>query len=449
MKSAHPVPIAKAVCGLLAVLTTWALFGDSAKVLAADPELNSWFVINSGKPAQIYRTTYDKEHDQTVTTWSNGRLAQCQPVLCGVQQILSSPDWIYIRSTGLGSQVMGPWYIDPQGRIPFPNLPTDQHYLFRLPRHPVVQAASGWNHLGEIGMFVDGVRMFDSGDAFSYSTANGRDADPRAGIGQGDRVWNRDAYVNERVTFDAALGHQQMTGRYHYHAEPIALRYQLGDHVDYDAVTKTYRESSAPATKHSPILGWLQDGYPLYGPYGYADPANPHNGVRRVVSGYVLRDGRWGADNLAVTGRTNLPLWAARERNCAPQLGPAFQGPAVSARYPLGHYIEDYAYRGDLGQIQGRDFDLDELNGRWCVTPEFPQGTYAYFTTIDAQGAPVYPYNMGRKYHGIPRGGLVNAISEPVVTNFVASVSANTLSVPPGTVTLNWEDGHGGGYQAK
>ena len=50
--------------------------------------------------------------------------------------------------------------------------------------------------------------------------------------------------------------------------------------------------------------------------------------------------------------------------------------------------LEDYAYLGDLGKVQGREFDLDEFNGRWCVTPEFPRGTYAYFTAIDA--APIF-----------------------------------------------------------
>ena len=88
-------------------------------------------------------------------------------------------------------------------------------------------------------MFVDGVRMFDSNDAFFlFTTQQGEDADPRAGIGQGDHIWNRDAYVNESQTFDAALGHQQNRGTYHYHAEPLALRYQLGDHVDYDATSQ-------------------------------------------------------------------------------------------------------------------------------------------------------------------------------------------------------------------
>lgn len=404
-------------------------------VAATDPQISSWFTVDSGKFAQIYRNDADKFSGQTETTWSNGRIAQAQPAFCGVQEILSSSNWIYVRSTGLPSQIMGPW---ENGW--FPNLPTDQHFIFAIPRHPTVQTGNRFNHLGEIGMFVDGVRMFDANDAFSYSHAAGRDADPRAGIGQGDRVWNRDAYVNESRTFDAALAHQQQMGIYHYHVEPIALRYLLGDHVDFDAATKTYHESKTAPAKHSLILGWMHDGYPIYGPYAFSNATNPASGVRRMVPGFVLRNGENGADNLAQTGRQTWPAWAARETQSPVTLDANELGPDVSAQYPLGHYIEDYAYLGDCGKIFGKDFDLDELNGRWCVTPDFPQGTYAYFTTIDANGRPAYPYNMGRRYHGFPVGQLVRRIGEPVKTNFVNQANASLTAAVPArkTTTLSW-----------
>ena len=243
---------------------------------------------------------------------------------------------------------------------------------------------------------------------FSYSHENGQDADPRTGIGQGDQIWNRDAFVNESPTFDASYAHQQNWGRYHYHTEPIALRYLLGDHVDYDAATKTYHESATPPAKHSPILGWMHDGYPIYGPYGYSNPTNPASGLRRMVSGYALRDGNNGTDNLLQTGRRTLPAWDSRVTGLPTVLADKQTGPDVSSQYPLGHYMEDYADLGDLGKVQGRYFDLDEHNGRWCVTPEFPNGTYAYFTTIDASGKPAYPYNMGRRYYGNPTGRLMS-----------------------------------------
>ena len=396
------------------------VMGLLALNVLADPQITSWFIVHSGQFAQIYRTDAEKFSGRSKTTWSNGRQSQLHPAFCGVQEILSSTNWIYVRSTGLGSQIMGPWYLDAQRRFLFPNLPVDQHFIFAIPRHPSAQTLQRFNHLGEIGLFVDGVRMFDANDAF----------------------------VMEGKTFDPALGHQQQWGTYHYHAEPLGLRYLLGDHVDFDPATKAYHESGDVPVKHSPILGWLDDGYPVYGPYGYSDPTNPASGVRRMVSGFVLRDGTQGTDNLALTGRRTLPAWDARELNRSATLQDFETGPAVSERYPPGRYLEDYAYLGDLGKVLGRDFDLDELNGRWCVTPEFPRGTYAYFTTIDANGRPVYPYNMGRRFHGNPYGRLVRFIGEPVTTNFVAQVVATAEAVPARTTTLTWNRASGS-YESK
>jgi hypothetical protein len=60
--------------------------------------------------------------------------------------------------------------------------------------------------------------------------------------------------------------------------------------------------------------------------------------------------------------------------------------------------------------------DLDEHNGRWSITPEFPQGTYVYYTTYDDTGTPLFPYIIGRKYYGtvFPQSGP--ATTTPVPT---------------------------------
>ena len=37
---------------------------------------------------------------------------------------------------------------------------------------------------------------------------------------------------------------------------------------------------------HSPIIGWANDGHPIYGPYGYSkDTGGP---IKALESGYVL-----------------------------------------------------------------------------------------------------------------------------------------------------------------
>ena len=123
--------------------------------------------------------------------------------------------------------------------------------------------------------------------------------------------------------------------------------------------------------KHSPIIGWAYDGNPIYGPYGYD---RQDGGLARIMkSGYTLK-----------TSRTS--------------------GPPLSL-FPLGFFIEDYEYTGNG--------DLDRNNGRYCITPDYPTGTYAYFATIDPNSnqtsgafknyrAPQFPYLIGDKFTAKP-----------------------------------------------
>lgn len=401
---------------------------------AADAQIDSWLKVYSGKYARIYTDASAQSAGNAVSTWSNGSQTQSLPAYSGVQEVYSSANWVYLRTTGLGSHVMGPWSTG------FPNLPANQHVFYRIPRTPSVPASRTLTGLGAIGYFVDGVAMFDSRDAFYWNGTSET---------QGTGSWNREAYVNESSTFDPAFAHQENTGTYHYHANPIALRYLLGDHVDYNSGTKTYGESATAVTKHSPILGWVRDGYPIYGPYGYSSASNSASGIRRMTSGFQLRNGQRGSDNLTSSGRSTIPAWAVR----AYAISAGQSGPAVSGSYPLGRYMEDNAYLGDLGYVQGVDFDLDEYNGRFCFTPEFPSGTYAYFVSLTAAGAPSFPYNIGRSFYGSPTGASVTSLAETVTTNFVGGGSAETRvrapAVAGGTVTLVWSSVEGGGYRVE
>jgi hypothetical protein len=411
----------------------------SASNIHADPVIDSWFTTCSGKYARIYATDADKASGNAVSTWSRGSISQTIPAYCGVYMVANSPSWVYIRSTGLASHIMGPWYLSSAHTTLFPNVPKNTATLYRIPRAPSAGSTKTLTGLGPIGYFVDGVAMFDTRDAFYWNGSSDVN---------GTGNWNRDAWINEGPTFDPGQAHQPGDGTHHYHANPIALRYLLGDHVDFNSSTKTYSESTSAVTKHSPILAWVRDGYPLYGPYGYSNPTNPASGVRRMISGYVLRNGQNGTENLTTVGRTNIPAWAVRLYN----VSAAQSGPTVSASYPLGRYMEDNDYLADLGYTKGVDFDLDEYNGRFCMTPEFPNGTYAYFVSVTAAGAPAFPYNIGRAFYGNPTGGSVASITETVVTNFVGgSNSVCKLQSPAtatgsGNVTLSWSSVEGGKY---
>lgn len=427
----------------------------SVTAAQADPQLTSWFTANSGKYARIYTTDAAQTAGTTSTTWSRGAGVQTNPVYADVNEVNYSANWVYIRTSGLASHIMGPWYATAARTNLFINYPSNTATVYRIPRNPTVPATKTKTGGGTIGRFVNGVSFFDNRDAFSYVTATATEVNP------GDGIWARNAFPVEGVTFDSPLAHQA-NNNYHYHVQPIALRYQLGDHVDYNATANSYSESTAPVTQHSPILAWASDGFPIYGPYGYSDPTNAASGVRRMVSGFTIRDGTKGTANLASTGRITLPAWAAAVQNRSATLTAAQYGPAVSTTYPLSRYLEDFDFLGDLGYTQTtgstvRDFDLDKFNGRICVTPDYPTPHFCYFTTINADGTPAFPYTIGRTFYGSPTGGATTAAvmtaDTPLTQQFIGGANTPltpvTASVSSPNVTLTWSAVEGGTYSVE
>lgn len=429
--------------------------------LSGDPLLDSWLTELSGRYARIYPDNAARDAQSPVTTWSRGFGVQAQPTYAGVSEISATESDVYIRTTNLGFHVMGPWYGE-RGNL-FPNYPSNRAAIYRFPRSPVIPIVKVPTGLGVVGYFVDGIAAFDSRDAFSYSTPDGVDEGPGNQMTvTGGGIWNRDAYTNESPTFDPANAHQARNV-HHYHANPPALRHLLGDSVDYDAATNTYTENFNHS--HSPILGWASDGLPIYGPYGYSNPEDATSPARRMVSGYQKRDGSNGSTNLALatgtdslgnsTGRTTRPTWLVRNEGAVStaSLSSNQFGPAVSEQFPLGHYLEDYAYKGDLGLQLGQDFDLDEYNIRHTITPDSPVNkVYAYFTNIEADGTPVYPYNFSRYFFGTPSGGAADSIPPAAVTIFEGGPEKSLLAGKPlvddqsDDITLTWSSVAGGRY---
>src|SRR5215467_15983334 len=111
-------------------LTTISTFFSLAQTFAnIDPRTNSWFTTYSGQYARIFTNNTMKTAGTTLTTWSNGSQTQSAPAYCGVQEADSSASWVYVFSTGLAGYNMGPWQNGG-----FPNLPVNQHLLYRFPR---------------------------------------------------------------------------------------------------------------------------------------------------------------------------------------------------------------------------------------------------------------------------------------------------------------------------
>ena len=68
------------------------------------------------------------------------------------------------------------------------------------------------------------------------------------------------------------------------------------------------------------------------------------------------------------------------------------------AQFEIGYFAEDWEWIPD-------PLNLDQENGRFCVTPEFPNGVYAYFATIETLNSETenkegFPYFVGSKYKG-------------------------------------------------
>tara|TARA_A100001234_G_scaffold51935_1_gene43844 strand:- start:1981 stop:13113 length:11133 start_codon:yes stop_codon:yes gene_type:complete len=174
--------------------------------------------------------------------------------------------------------------------------------------------------------------------------------------------WNYNRFEKLKSNLDTEYGHlfqnynNVLEYGYGHVGNPKALRIALNDNIS--------NSGTEPATKvHSPILGFAYDGNPIYGPFAHEDPLDSASSIIRMTSSYSLNGSR-------------------------------SNGPSLT-QYPLGSFTNDYTYTHKSGT-------LDENNGRFCITPDFPKGTYAYFLTIDSDQVPQYPYIIGDNFYSLP-----------------------------------------------
>jgi hypothetical protein len=312
-----------------------------------------------------------------------------------VKTILYSANSVYIRANGVPSYVTGPFQ---DGN---PSLTTSQNAIFKFPLNPVKNtgtliATSG----GNIGLFINGVALFDYRDGVSWKNSTGTIAGGPIG-GMGDRVWNRDAIVAERAGFDCVKGHPAM-GNYHHHQNPSAFKLDLNV---ISTVCNLYDADGLyviDSTNHSPLIGFAYDGFPIYGAYAFKN-VDGTGGIVRMKSSYSLRN---------IIARTHY----ANGNDVT-------DGPAISTTYPLGYFREDYQYNETSTATP--DY-LDEHNGRFCITPEYPNGIYCYYATVDANWNSSYPYAVGPNYYGVKTAAKVNSITE-VVSIYTGSATGLEL----------------------
>ncbi len=330
-------------------------------------------------------------------------------VQANVQNVKYSANQVYVTCTGIPSYVTGP-FLDGN-----PSLATNQNAIFRLPRNPVQNTGTPTNTTGgNIGIFINGVAFFDYRDGVSWRNATQQlCGGPIQPMCAGDGVWNRDAVPAERAGFDCSKGHPAM-GNYHHHQNPSAFNLDINV---ISTVCNLYAADGLYAidsTRHSPLLGSAYDGFPVYGAYGYAN-ADGTGGLKRIRSSYQVRN---------ITVRTHYANGTD-----------VTDGPAVNATYPLGYFREDYEYIA-----HAEPYYLDAHNGRFCVTPEYPGGTYAYFCTVDANWNSAYPYIVGPTFYGVVSGAKVASIAESVTTYSWVKLAARVYLQGPydsGTGLMN------------
>ena len=316
--------------------------------------------------------------------------------LANVQTVQYSASWVYVTTQGIPAYVTGP-FLDGN-----PSQASAQNAIFKISLNPVQNTNTPTNTTGgNIGIFINGVALFDYRDGVSWRNSTNALAGGPLG-GMGDNVWNRDAVVGERLGFDCSKGHPAM-GNYHHHQNPSAFS------LDLDVISTVCDLYTADglyvidSTEHSPLLGFTYDGFPIYGAYAFKN-ADGSGGITRMKSSYALRNMTTRTTNAAGTTVT--------------------AGPAVSTTYPLGYFREDYQY--NTTSTATPDY-LDEHNGRFCVTPEYPQGIYCYFTTVDQEWNSAYPYVVGPTFYGTKTAVKVTTIAEPVTT-YTPVVLGNHMS---------------------
>lgn len=208
------------------------------------------------------------------------------------------------------------------GTFPNANNPTaisEQTVEVSFPLNPEVIHDSG-SETRTVAYCLNGVK-------FEVNTAGTCDDSGDCSAIGNDGQWRMEAVGENAFDFgeDENHGHVQPTGSYHYHGVPEGFVEKLGLG---EAMT---------------LIGWAVDGFPIYARYGYSNATDASSDIKVVTGSYVLKE------------------------------TPDADRPSTDI-YGLGAFTQDWEYAAGSG-------DLDECNGRFGVTPEFPDGIYHYYLT--------------------------------------------------------------------
>lgn len=252
---------------------------------------------------------------------------------------------------------------------PGPGCPQDIDKSVLITQTPVESAEQCSTGLGAIGVFVNGVSIYDWNDGQSYES-------------QG--TWQHTAANAETHDLDICLGHAASSD-YHHHNWSSCLAVEIGDAGD----------------GHSPVYGQAADGYPVHGPW--------HDNDTLVKSSWVARDyddtasitgcGVAGERSCVMVDSYDASLGTTDADNNGPTTGESItslSGNPIAA--VSGLYFQDWYHVSALTE-SGDDY-LDEHNGH-----DHDGIGYHYHMTIsdndDGTVTPTFPFTFGPTYKGV------------------------------------------------
>ena len=308
-----------------------------------------------------------------------------------------------------------------------PNYVVEQNLTFNYPYR------AGQNSQGEhnsillsettIGVTIPGILLSTPVNGWSVPGASGT-------------TWHYNSVSVQINGQDAYGGRPTDNGAYRYEDSAFITANAWGNVSGFTAAEGGYLNTDG----HSKIIGFAADGYPIYGPFGYQNPADSTSSIVRMRSSYASNpsgSGRPASQTVTLTancisgntltvsstfginpgmrittnsgGLAQNQYWVINNGLATASGVPAYTqgtnqitlnsnvtlsaGTLLTFEFLSGAFIEDYTYSAGSGT-------LDQYNGRYCVTPEFPTGTYAYFATQDSSNKPVYPYFVGAAFYG-------------------------------------------------
>ena len=222
-----------------------------------------------------------------------------------------------------------------------PNTIREQNVSKRFSLCPEIISESGLELVGPalaIAYALNSVK-FDPGTAGRCNDAG------ECSLAQGRGNWNIEALGHDTFDFgdDMNHAHVQPNGEYHYHGMPELLMEFLGNNQGMT------------------IVGWASDGFPVYARNGFSNANDSTSEVIALQSSYKLKS----------QPDANRPNTLT-----ALLVGPGQGSNNLNISIEMGAFTQDYEYVEGLG-------DLDQCNGRFGVTPEFPNGIYYYVVSDD------------------------------------------------------------------